>query len=233
MEACFTISPGTEEEFWQAQERMGPVAASQPGFQGVIGGPIANSAWLYFCGKFESPDLMDQWQHSKQHRPVQDMAHKKWFDAYYIRKWRLPAAGEAVEGRTFCETALARDVPLADDELRSVIASINESVERHTPLRFETLTGQYEQQPYQLVGPLEEFPQLAPTRYLLLTHWDRVDDLRAWLESPVTTALKDIADVDTQIHVPVYQDPATRNGVRADGLQREWSRHPAADTEPR
>jgi len=63
MEAGFTLVPGTEDEFWAEQERIGPVVASQPGFAAVIGGPIHNSEWLYFCGKFDTPSLMDQWYH--------------------------------------------------------------------------------------------------------------------------------------------------------------------------
>jgi hypothetical protein len=55
MEACFTLAPGVEGEFWPAQERFGPVAAAAPGFRGVLGGPIANSSWLYFGGGVVTP----------------------------------------------------------------------------------------------------------------------------------------------------------------------------------
>src|SRR5262245_65514070 len=61
MEAGFTVKQADAEEFWRQQERMGPVAAAAPGFLAVIGGPIARSPWLYFCGKWQTPELMDQW----------------------------------------------------------------------------------------------------------------------------------------------------------------------------
>src|SRR5262245_2678194 len=60
MEAGFTVNPADAEEFWRHQERMGPIAAAAPGFLGVIGGPIARSPWLYFCGKWQTPELMNQ-----------------------------------------------------------------------------------------------------------------------------------------------------------------------------
>ncbi len=86
MEAAFTMKPGVDEEFWRHQARMGPIAAAAPGFLGVIGGTIARSPWLYFCGKWETPELMDLWHHDPKHRPMQDAAHSKWFAACYIRK---------------------------------------------------------------------------------------------------------------------------------------------------
>ena len=44
---------------------MGPVVASQPGFLAVIGGPIAASSWMYFCGKFATPDDMNAYIQSE------------------------------------------------------------------------------------------------------------------------------------------------------------------------
>ena len=54
---------------------------------------------------------------------------------------------------------------------------------------FETLAGRYERQPYQFVGPLQEFPQAAPVRYLLLTHWTSPEAAECWLASDVMMAL--------------------------------------------
>lgn len=227
MEACFTVEPGAEDEFWRAQERMGPVAAAQPGFLAVIGGPIYNSSWLYFCGKFETPELMDEWHHSRRHRPVQDMAYKKWFGAYYIRKWRVPAEGEEISGRVFVETEIVREKPFEVDELETVTRALDKSFQQHDPLPFETMTGQFEAQPYQLVGPLQEFPEVAPARYLLLTHWSEPGQAAAWQQSPEAGTLEDMGRVSHQVNVPLYQEPGTRNYVRADRMQREWARHPA------
>jgi hypothetical protein len=103
MEACFTLHEDRTvlEEFWRHQERMGPIAAAAAGFVAVIGGPILRSHWLYFCGKWKSPDLMDQWQFDSKHIPMQNAAHARWFASMYIRKWRLPDTGEEMTGPLF------------------------------------------------------------------------------------------------------------------------------------
>ena len=98
MEAGFTVNQADAEEFWRHQERMGPVAAAASGFLAVIGGPIARSPWLYFCGKWQTPDLMDQWYRDGKHKPMMKAAHDRWFGACYIRKWRLPDDGEQITG---------------------------------------------------------------------------------------------------------------------------------------
>jgi hypothetical protein len=170
MEACMTLASGPEAQFWKAQERMGEIVAAQPGFRAVIGGPIANSEWMYFCGKFATPDDMNLWYDSRQHTPVMNKAYDTWFDAFYIRKWRLPAEGEELTGPLFCETAIVPPAALDEATAASVFASLNEALPRFGPRPFETLAGQFEPQPFQFVGPLEEFPQVAPVRYLLLTH---------------------------------------------------------------
>jgi antibiotic biosynthesis monooxygenase (ABM) superfamily enzyme len=228
MEACMTLAAGPEAEFWRAQERMGAVVAAQPGFRAVIGGPIANSSWMYFCGKFETPDDMDKWQHSRQHRPVIDKAYSTWFDAFYIRKWRLPAEGEELTGPLFCETAIVPDAALDEATLNSVVASLTEALPRFGPRPFETLAGRFETQPFQFVGPLEEFPQVAPVRYLLLTHWDDAQGVKAWLDSAEMKALGELGAVSTDLHVQILHAPGEREGLSADGSHRGWSRHAPA-----
>ncbi|MGP4020789.1 hypothetical protein [Saccharopolyspora sp. 5N708] len=224
MEACFTLAPGIEDEFWQAQDRFGPVAAAAPGFRGVIGGPIANSSWLYFGGVFETPDHMDQWYHSRHHGAVQRKAHETWFNSFYIRKWRLPAPGEVAEGRVFVETAISRDEAMTEDEVAATLAQLNESLPGFGPRRFETTNGNFEPNPYQFVGPLEEAPQLAPVRYLLLTHWDSTEGAQRWLDSPAAAALDGIGKVASQIFTPLHHAPEERAGLNADGAHREWIR---------
>ncbi|MCI2418753.1 hypothetical protein MOQ72_15030 [Saccharopolyspora sp. K220] len=224
MEACFTLAPGIEDEFWRAQDRFGPVAAAAPGFRGVIGGPIANSSWLYFGGVFDTPDHMDQWYQNRQHGAMQRKAHKTWFNSVYIRKWRLPAPGEVAEGRVFVETSIARGEALTEDEVAATLAALNESFPEFGPRRFETTNGNFEPNPYQFVGPLEEAPQLAPARYLLLTHWNSAEAAQRWLDSPAAAALGEIGEVDSRVFVPLYHAAGEREGLNVDGMHREWIR---------
>jgi len=224
MEACFTLHEDSkmQEEFWRHQQRMGPIAAAAPGFLGVIGGPIQRSNWLYFCGKWKTPDLMDKWQFDSKHTPMQKAAHARWFASMYIRKWRLPDSGERLTGPLFCEVAIARQTPLEAgtiDDIQDEI--VDPSLREHGALPFETMTGVFEAQPYQFVGPLQEFPALAPTRYLLLTHWPTNDALQDWLRSGVITDLSDYGEVATNVSIQIKHDPGERKFMREDGLQRE------------
>lgn len=228
MEACMQLAAGPEAEFWHAQERMGAVVAAQPGFRAVIGGPIAHSPWMYFCGRFDTPDHMDEWQHSRKHRPVIDKAYTTWFDAFYIRKWRLPAEGEELAGPLFCETAIVPEAPLDEATAAGVFAALDAGLPRFDPQPFETLPGRFESQPFQFVGPLEEFPQVAPVRYLLLTHWDNAAKLDAWLASPEMADLGKLGVVTTDVHVLIRHAPGEREGLNADGSLRGWSRERAA-----
>jgi hypothetical protein len=224
MEACFALHEDrtVQEEFWRHQERMGPIAAAAPGFVAVIGGPILRSHWLYFCGKWKSPDLMDKWQFDSKHTPMQDAAHARWFSSIYIRKWRLPDAGEQMTGPQFCEVAIARQTPIEAGTVDKIMDEIvAPSLQQYGALPFETLTGVFEAQPYQFVGPLQEFPALAPTRYLLLTHWPTNDALQGWLRSGVIEDLSDYGEVVTNVSVAIKHDPEERKFMREDGLQRE------------
>lgn len=224
MEACFTLREDSkmQEEFWRHQERMGPIAAAAPGFLGVIGGPIQRSNWLYFCGKWKTPDLMDQWQFDLKHTPMQQAAHARWFASIYIRKWRLPDAGEQLTGPLFCELAIARQTPIEAGAVDKILDEIvGPSLREQSALPFETMTGVFEAQPYQFVGPLQEFPALAPARYLLLTHWPTNDALQGWLRSGVITALSDYGEVATNVSIQIKHDPGERKFLREDGLQRE------------
>lgn len=226
MEAGFTVNPANTEEFWRQQERMGPVAAAAPGFLAVIGGPIARSPWLYFCGKWQTPDLMNQWYHDAKHKPMMNAAHDRWFSACYIRKWRLPAEGEQISGPVFCEIAIAGDVAAPLEKIEAVLGQIDQEIAVHNPRPFETMTGDYEPQPYQFVGPLQEFPQVAPVRYLVLSHWHSAADAERWLRSPVITALADLGTVSSAIMVLITHRPGEREGLRADGSHREFGVSP-------
>lgn len=224
MEAAFTLheNQALQEEFWRHQERMGPIAAASPGFVAVIGGPIHRSHWLYFSGKWSTPQLMDKWQFEPKHKPMQDAAHSRWFSSVYLRKWRLPADGEDITGPVLCETAIARQDPLDQAAIDTILDEIvGPSLRTHEPLAFETLTGEYEKQPYQFVGPLQEFPARAPARYLLVTHWPSDDALQGWLKSGVVEQLSAYGEVSSTVSVPIRHDAGERNYLRPDGLQRD------------
>jgi hypothetical protein len=226
MEACMRLSedPKQQEVFWKAQERMGPVVAAQDGFRAVIGGPIARSTWMYFSGKFATPADMDGWHKSKLHQPVIDKAYSDWFDAFYIRKWRDPEAGETLVGPLFLETSLIPDKPLDDDALEALLDELTLDLEGRNAPPFETLPGRYEPQSFQFVGPLEEFPVVAPIRYLLLTHWDTEDDLRSWIGSDIGTRLEGLGQVDHTVQVQIRHDTGDREHLNADGSLRGWER---------
>lgn len=225
MEACMQLAKGPENRFWKAQEAIGGVVAAQPGFVGVIGGPIAHSEWMYFSGKFATSVDMDNWYKARSHQPVMSRAHEEWFDAYYIRKWRLPEAEEALEGPIFSEISLSRQTALSDDELQTLFEAIDQGLSEFDAMPFETLAGKFENQPFQLVGPLQEFPQLAPARYLVLTHWKRTEEAQAWVESEVIEKLKALGDVRSDLHIQIVHKPGERNHLNGDGTHRGWSRH--------
>jgi hypothetical protein len=224
MEAAFTLHEGDElhKEFWSHQERMGPIAAAAAGFIAVIGGPIHRSHWLYFSGKWTTPQLMDKWQSDPKHKPMQDAAHSRWFSSVYLRKWRLPAKDEAVTGPFLCELAIARQDPLDAPAIDNILDEIiDPSLKLHGALNFETLTGEFEKQPYQFVGPVQEFPALAPFRYLLITHWATNDALQGWLSADVVKQLSAYGEISTTVSVPIKHDAGERKFLRADSLQRD------------
>jgi heme-degrading monooxygenase HmoA len=222
MEAAMKLSPGPEADFWAAQERIGPIVAAAPGFVGVIGGEITDSTWMYFSGKFETPDHMDQWYHDEQHKPVMAAAHSLWFDAVYIRKWRAPMAGEALEGPLWVETSIAPAEPLASEVVAATMSALRSALPKYGVAPYETLIGQFEPQPFQFAGPLQEFPALAPVRYLLLTHWDSADAWQSWLDSADYKALSELGEVSSQPHLLLKHAPGERQDLNADGSQRGW-----------
>lgn len=223
MEAGFTLRAGIEEKFWRANDAAIPTAAAQPGFVAVAGGPIANSSWLYFSGTWTTPDTMDQWYWSSRHKPVQDAAFSRWFAKMYIRKWRLPADGEALADRILCQTRIHRSEPLDDADTAHLVRSLTAALTELGASAFETLTGELEPQPFQLVGPLQELPETAPASYLLLTHWGSAEAARSYLHSPAYHALEDLGDLSSEMLVPIVEQAGTRPGLRADGLQRDWT----------
>jgi hypothetical protein len=223
MEAGFTLRRGIEEEFWRANNGSIPTAAAQPGFVAVIGGPIVDSSWLYFSGMWETPETMDQWYWSARHKPVQDRAFARWFAKMYIRKWRLPADGETLHGRAFCQTELLTPAPLDGETVASVMDDLRAALASLPVAPFQTLTGEFEPQPFQLIGPVEEFPAAAATKYLLLTHWSAVGDLERWLATPAYERLRELGEPSSAGFTPIRERAGTRPGLTPDGLQRDWT----------
>src|SRR5262249_19859210 len=140
MEAGFTLREGIGEQFWRANNPAVPTAARQPGFLSVTGGPISNSSWLYFSGTWETPDTMDMWYWSSRHKPMQDAAFSRWFAKMYIRKWRLPASGEALGERIFCQTTIRRQEPLPGADVADLVTSLTMPLRHPPPPPFQPLT---------------------------------------------------------------------------------------------
>jgi heme-degrading monooxygenase HmoA len=228
MEGGNILAAGAEDEFWKVLESMYPIVASQPGFLSVIAGPIANSSWSYASAKFATPDDADKWYHNHLHQPVMRKARTTWFDGYYLRKWRLPADGEELTGPLLCETAIVPPAALDAPALDAVVASLTEALTRYDAMPFETLPGQFEQQPFQFIGPVKGFPQdAAPVRYLLISQWDSASGLTAWLDSAECAALGQLGEVTNQVSVLIRHQAGEREGLNADGSLRGWSRHTA------
>jgi heme-degrading monooxygenase HmoA len=225
MEAGFKIIPGMETEFFEVQNRMVPIGMSQPGFVAVYGGLIADSQWLYFSVRFATPEEMSAWHEKPGHRAVQRTAYEKWWTAMYIRKWQRPRAEVFNGDRFFCETRFERDSPMSDVDLRSLKAEL-EGLPKFGVKRFETHSGHYDLQPYQLAGPLEIAPASATVSYALLTHWASHADLSRWQDSPAYRAIRDLGAVTTEVFVPL-PEVGERDNLRRDRLQRDWAAAPS------
>lgn len=221
LEAGFKIIPGKEADFFAVQGRMVPVGASQPGFISVQGGLIADSTWLYFGVRFESKAQMDAWHRHSGHQAVQRMAYAKFWTAVYLRKWRAALPGETLGDRLMCETRLICDSPLDEAQLASIKSTLSGLGEAGAQ-RFETLTGEYEPQPYQFVGPVEITPAASGTLYSLITHWSSPAALRAWQQSNALESLKQLGQVSNDTFIAVVENEE-RDRLRSDRLQREWT----------
>jgi hypothetical protein len=65
-------------------------------------------------------------------------------------------------GPLLCELAIARQDPIEPTTIDRILDGIvNPSLQLHEALEFETLTGEFERQPYQFVEPVQEFPVLT------------------------------------------------------------------------
>jgi heme-degrading monooxygenase HmoA len=226
MEAGFKIIPGKEAEFIEVQNRMVPIGMEQPGFVAVYGGEIAESSWLYFSVRFADPQTMSAWHEHRGHKAMQRGAYDKWWTAMYIRKWQRPQ-GDALTGDRFLvETLIARDTPLTGAG-KATLKSAAADLQQFKVKPFETLSGQYETQPYQFVGPLEIAPTPADKLYVMITHWRSAADFERWQQSASYKELGKLGRVSSEVFVP-YLEPEKRDFLRDDKLQRDWMPSKAA-----
>ncbi|CAB3916422.1 antibiotic biosynthesis monooxygenase family protein [Achromobacter anxifer] len=221
LESGFKITPGKENGFALFNDALHPVAISQDGFESVYGGEILDSAWRYVGARFASAEQMDAWHNHPRHKAAQKAAYDRWWTAVYMRKWREPAPGEVMEGKVMTETRLAVPAPLSDANLRNlkeILAGLADS--GASP--FETLTGEYEAQPYQLVGPGETSPETGGVSYLLITHWPTPQVASAWQETQAYRALQDMGTVTSETFMSM-PETRPRDHLREDKLQRQWT----------
>jgi hypothetical protein len=65
---------------------------------------------------------------------------------------------------------------------------------------------------------------MAVERYLLLTHWRCQADAQRWLQSSIMTAVANLGELSSTLNVLITHQPNEREGLRADGTQREFGR---------
>ncbi|MGB3431045.1 hypothetical protein [Achromobacter sp.] len=223
LESGFKIAPGKEDGYARFHDALHPIGVSQDGFESAYGGEILDSAWRYVGVRFASAEQMDAWHNHPRHKAAQKAAYDRWWTAVYIRKWREPAPSETMTGKVMTETRLVVPSPLSDAQLHA----LKEILARMTDVGaspFETLTGEYEARPYQLIGPKDCTPETGGVFYLLITHWPTPQATAAWQESTAYKPLQDIGAVtsDTFMAMP---ETRPRDHLRDDKLQREWTLH--------
>jgi heme-degrading monooxygenase HmoA len=224
MEACFQLVPGEEDRFFRLRAGMVPLVTAKSGFISDEGGPVIASDWLYFSASFDTPTQMDAWHHDPRHRRVQELARSEVFKTYYIRKWRSPGVDEEYGDWIYSKTEIVPKGELDEGQATEVLYLLDCSLGKFNPAPFETLTGTYEDRPYQLVGPVMVDPSNFPMKYLVLTHWTSKKSLDQWLRSPQHAGLEKFGTVASRSFIPVVQETGSRLGLSASGIQWEWSR---------
>lgn len=220
LECGYKIVPGKEERFAVFNDALYPVAISQDGFESVYGGDIHNSTWRYVGVRFASAEQMNAWHNHPRHKAAQKAAYDRWWTAVYMRKWREAAPDESLHGKVMNETRLAVPAPLDDAQIHALQKSLSSLADLGaSPI--ETLTGEYEAQPYQLIGPNEAVPEIGGAFYLLITHWPSPAATDAWQGSPAYKALQKLGVLtsDTFMALP---ETFPRDHLSEDKLQREW-----------
>ena len=219
LESGFRIIPGKETDFLAYQAEVVPLAMKQDGFRSVYSAPVWDSTWVYFGARFDSEEQMNTWHGEPQHRVIQKSA-PNWWTALYLRKWHPPTPGEVLGDRLMSETSILVDAALDDtqiDSVRKALAELGAAGARP----FETLTGQFETQPFQFAGPVQIAPAADDVLYSLTTHWSSADHFNAWKSSSSYRALQSLGDVSSELFVPMVET-RTREHLRDDKLQRDW-----------
>src|SRR4029077_20085510 len=116
--------------------------------------------------------------------------------------------------RLMCETRLVTKSPLMPEQLASLKPTLD-VIGGAGAQRFETLTGEYEPQPYQFVAPVQITPAVDGTMYSLITHWSSASAIEAWRESAGYRLLPAFGDVNSETFVPAVEDEA-RDRLRPD-----------------
>lgn len=151
------------------------LAMKQDGFRATYGSPILDSTWVYFGARFDSEEQMNAWHGEPQHRVIQKSA-PNWWTALYLRKWRAPMPGEVLGDRLMSETSILVDTALDDSQIKSMRQALAELGDAGAQ-PFETLTGEFEAQPFQFTGPVQIAPAAEKVLYLLVAHWSSADRL--------------------------------------------------------
>jgi heme-degrading monooxygenase HmoA len=219
LESGFRIIPGKETDFLAYQATVVPLAMEQDGFRSVYSGPVWDSTWVYFGARFDSEEQMNAWHGEPQHRVIQKSA-PNWWTALYLRKWRPAMPGEVLGDRLMSETRVL--IGAAFDEtqtklVRQALARLGAAGAQP----FETLTGEFETQPFQFAGPVQIAPAAEMVLYLLTTHWSSADHFEIWKTSNSYRALQSLGNVSSELFVPMVET-RTREHLRDDKLQRDW-----------
>ena len=162
---------------------------------------------------------MNAWHGEPQHRVIQKSA-PNWWTALYLRKWRPAMPGEVLGDRLMSETSILVDAALDDTQtklVRQTLARLGAAGAQP----FETLTGEFETQPFQFAGPVQIAPAAESVLYSLITHWSSADHFDAWKSSGFYRALQSLGDVSSELFVPIVET-RHREHLRDDKLQRDW-----------
>jgi hypothetical protein len=163
LEAAFKIIPGKQTAFLAYQASVVPLAAAQSGFRAAYSGPVRDSKWVYFGARFDSEEQMDAWHGEPEHRVIQKSA-PDWWTSLYLRTWRPQMPGEVLGDRLMSETNILAGTALDDAQMQSVRQALAELCAAGAQ-PFETLTGQFEANPYQFSGPLLVAPAADKVPY--------------------------------------------------------------------
>jgi hypothetical protein len=119
------------------------------------------------------------------------------------------------------ETSILVDAALDDAQIelvREALAGLGAAGAQP----FETLTGEFEAQPFQFAGPVQMAPAPDSVLYSLIAHWSSADRFDAWTTSGSYRALQSLGDVSSELFVPMVET-RRREHLRDDKLQRDWA----------